>query len=81
VNCPTSSCSLQTYASGTCGTYSGRIRIPVNSSPWTINADKNVNLGYTESMCISCTNGIQTIIYPNYAVSQTENPCRSSITN
>ena len=57
VNCLLTSCSLLSYASGTCGTYSGRIRIPVNSSPWTINADKNVNLGYSETFCISCTNG------------------------
>ena len=46
-----------------------------NSSPWAITANKNVVAGYTETVCISCFNGFQTITKNNYIVTQSPLSC------
>jgi hypothetical protein len=71
-NCPITSCSL--YESG-CST---EMNDPVNmgdSTPWDMTAEKDRTAGYSQSLCVSCTNGAQTITIDDWFVTQTASPC------
>ena len=51
----------------------------------SINAILSIHYGWTETVCIKCTNDqpfdtFQTIRYDNFKVTQTENPCKTSLT-
>jgi hypothetical protein len=69
-NCPVTACTL--YASpcptAYATTYSSGKQLMSGISPWGITANKNILAGWTETVCISCTNGAQTIIKDNYIV-------------
>jgi hypothetical protein len=49
-----------------------------SSSPWAITADKNVLAGYSYTLCISCTNGVQTVQETRWVVTLVG--CSSSLT-
>ena len=46
--------------------------------PFTITANKNIQAGWTETVCLECTNGLQTIKFPNYVVTQVRD-CSTSL--
>ena len=55
-NCAITSCVLK--ESGCGSAYSaGELTI---TSPWTVTANQNVQAGYSEPVCVSCTNGPDT---------------------
>jgi hypothetical protein len=56
---------------------------PVNmgdSSPWDMTAEKDRAAGYSQSLCVSCTNGAQNITIDDWVVTQTASPCASTLT-
>ena len=73
-NCPVTSCTL--YASDCSSSAASNVWLG-GSTPWTININKNVIAGYSNTYCYSCTNGAQTITYSPWAV--TVNGCTNKL--
>ena len=49
-----------------------------SSSPWAVSASKNVLAGYSYTICVSCTNGVQTVTENRWVVTLTG--CGSTLT-
>ena len=47
-----------------------------SSTPWDVSATRDSLAGYTQTMCVSCMNGPQTIQIDNWSVSL--DPCTPS---
>jgi hypothetical protein len=75
-NCPITSCTL--YESGCSTALSSPVSIG-GSSPWDVTALLNQMNGYSQSMCVSCTNGAQTIQKDNWSVNLID--CENAISN
>jgi hypothetical protein len=75
-NCPITSCIL--YESGCSLILSTPISIG-GLSPWDITALKNVLGGYSKTICISCTNGAQTVQKDNWSVNLLD--CQNAISD
>ena len=50
-----------------------------DASPWTITASRSVDSGYTETVCIKCTNELDTHQIDDIRVEQEPNPCLGSL--
>lgn len=79
--CDPTSCTL--YGQGCSTPYataypSGKVSI-VSSSPWAITVVRNINTFWSEIICLSCTNGFQTIFKDSYTIVQSNNPCYNSL--
>jgi len=57
-NCAITSCVLK--ASGCGSAYSAGELTIGGLTPWTVTANQNVQAGYDETVCVSCTNGFDT---------------------
>jgi hypothetical protein len=66
-NCGITSCTL--YESD-CSTALSNPVSMAGVSPFDVTALKNVLAGYSQTMCVSCTNGAQTVHKDNWSVSQ-----------
>ena len=64
-NCPVTSCTL--YESDCTTVLSSPVSIG-SSTPWDITALRNTLAGYSQTMCISCTNGAQTVQKDNWSL-------------
>lgn len=51
----------------------------LSTSPWTITAQLNVQIGWSQIICYSCTNNIGTITKDNYVVTQKPSICYTSL--
>jgi len=67
-NCPVSSCKL--LQKGCSGEYAGTNLKFEKVAPFDIKAKKNVEKGYDETVCISCTNGKAVVTKNNIRVRQ-----------
>ena len=76
-NCGITSCSIKT--SGCSGAYSPGQLSMAGSTPWAITANQNIQNGYTETVCVSCTNGLDTYSYFNFIVTQIRD-CATALT-
>ena len=53
--------------------------IMASNSPWIITAKKNILAGYDVTVCIECTNGVDTITLKNYRINQVINTCSADL--
>ena len=68
-NCPISQCTLKT--AGCKADYTGgNIKLVKGADGFTAQANTNVELGFKEQVCISCTNDFQTVDQDGYTVHQ-----------
>jgi hypothetical protein len=80
--CGITSCIF--YAAGCSIAYStayplGRVSVAATGT-FAITALRNINAGYTETLCFSCTNaGLGTITVDNYDIVQSPDPCVSAL--
>jgi hypothetical protein len=75
--CPIiTSCSL--FEQGCLNAMSSPVSME-SSSPWVINAENDWDAGYDQTLCVTCTNGVQTIQVDNWSVIQTPD-CGTALT-
>jgi len=65
-NCGITSCLIKRPACNA-AYVPGELSI-AGSSPWAITANQNIQAGYTETICVECTNGAEIQIYDNYII-------------
>lgn len=80
-SCDPTSCTL--FANGCVNSYAsvyptGKITMAA-TSPWTITALRNFQTEWRETVCISCTNGLDVVQIDNYQVVQSENMCFTAL--
>ena len=75
-NCAVTSCTLKIQGCG--AAYTPGNQAVAGTTPFGITATKNVNGGYIETVCVSCSNTLQTIDYDNFKITQTH--CAVAIT-
>jgi len=56
-NCPVTSCSIYDGSSSCLISYLGGQLSVASTDPFTITANKNVQAGWTETVCVACING------------------------
>jgi hypothetical protein len=77
LNCPITSCSILAVG---CGTAYPPGELSISGSfPFTVTSNKNVLVGWTETVCIECSNALQTITFDNYVVTQNRD-CGTALT-
>jgi hypothetical protein len=64
-NCPITTCSL--FEAGCSTLLSSPVSMEA-STPWDVTALTNFPAGYTQSMCVECTNGAQTVQIDNWSM-------------
>ena len=75
--CGITSCTL--YNPGCSTAYSGSyLSLGVSGDKFTLKADRTYIPGYTETICYSCTNGLQTINEDNFVVTLVKADCEIS---
>ena len=62
-----------------CGSADTSGHYTVTTAPFTIKADRTINPGYSDTLCIQCTNGDQTIDYDGLIVTVAPDPCLTSL--
>ena len=71
VNCPITACKLMSQ--GCDSDYLGRYMTMKQSAPWTMTTQLNRAVGYSETVCIKCSNSAASISHDNFVVTQARN--------
>ena len=80
-NCPVTSCTLYGFDCSTAyaTAYTGPEMSVAASTPFVITAMNDNAAGWTEAVCVSCTNGAQAITYSTFTVIQSPLNCASAL--
>ena len=76
--CPMSSCSVMASGCATVDT-SGYFTVDTAINLFAIKAARNIHPGYTVTICVQCTNGVQTISEDGVVITLAPDPCLTSL--